>query len=556
MENDETPAQFTLTGFYLGSLKARWIDRVIVALLVVLIIGSPLPFGSVQPLPIFVIEAIALLACLLWVFKLATCGDPAILNEFHLMHAEENKRLHQFAFFHRHRWIARALRILTLGRWPRRNIAENLIQDEAQTIPRRTHYHSLLGFPVKNTGLESVILTFLVLLLIQLIPFPSVLFALLSPTTRDLYQSAARVAGATIPFHPISLDPVATLAKLLQYTAYAMIYLVVVNNIRTRVLFSAVLYAIFISGVFQGVYGLYEFLSGHQHIFAYEKIYDVDVATGTFINRNHYAGYLEMCLPLLITVVIGRFALLRSFRGNILVRLSHALESEGSQILLLTFTIVLVAVSLIFSLSRSGITFAIISLMAFFLLYWKARETLTRKSLLTLSIAGTVALAVWIGLNPVIERFLRISENWEMEGERWDVWKNTFNMFLHFPLAGTGAGTFEQVFPMYRTFMLHVVYDYAHNDYLQFLSETGLLTLFLMVAVADLILTRIHKILFRRQLNRLGIVQLGAFCSLLSIALHSLTDFSLQIPAVAVAACVVTGLLFSHYHAENRGITR
>jgi O-antigen ligase len=556
MENEEIPAQFSLASFYAGSLKARWIDRVIVALLILLIIGSPLPFGSVQHLPIFVIEAIALLACLLWVFKLATYGDPAVLNDFRILHAGEKKRLRQFAFLHRHRWIARALRTLSFGHWPRRNVAENLIQDEAQTVPRRTHYHSLLGFPVKNTGLEPVILTFLVLLLIQLIPLPSVLFAVLSPATRDLYQSAARVTEESIQFHPISLDPTATLAKLLQYAAYAMIYLVVVNNIRTRVLFAAVLYAIFISGVFQGVYGLYEFLSGHQHIFAYKKIFNEDVATGTFINRNHYAAYLEMSLPLLITVVIGRFVPLRSFRGNIFVRISHAFETQGSQVLLLAFMIVLVAVSLIFSLSRSGITFGIISLMTFFLLYWKARETLTRKALLTLSIAATLAFAVWIGLNPVIERFLKISENWELEGARWDVWKNTFNMFLHFPLAGTGAGTFEQVFPMYRTFMAHVVFDYAHNDYLQFLSETGLLTFFLMVAIADLILTRIHKILFKRQLNRLGIVQLGAFCSMLSLAMHSLTDFSFQIPAVAVAACVVTGLFFSHYHAENRGITR
>lgn len=556
MENEETTVQFSLAGFYAGNPKARWIDRIIVALLILLIIGSPLPFGSVQYLPIMAIEAIALLACLLWVFKLSTCGDPAVLNEFHMLHAQEKQRLSQFAFFHRHRWIARFFRIATFGFWPRRNVAENLIQEEAQTVPRRTHYHSILGFPVKNTGLESVILTFLALLVVQLIPLPSVLFAVLSPATRDLYQTAAQVTQSAIESHPISLDPAATLAKLLQYTAYAMIYLVVTNNVRTRTLFSAVLYAIFISGVFQGIYGLYEFLSGHQQIFAYKKIYNTDVATGTFINRNHYAAYLEMSLPLLITVVTGRFAPLRSFRGNIFVRLSHALETQGSQVLLLAFMIVLVAVSLIFSLSRSGITFAIVSLMTFFLLYWKARESLTRKALLTLSIAATVALAVWIGLNPVIERFLKLPENWELEGARWDVWKDTFSMFLHFPLAGTGAGTFEQIFPMYRTFAVHVVYDYAHNDYLQFLSETGLLTLFLMIAVVDLILSRLHKILFKRQLNRLGIVQLGAFCSLLSIALHSLTDFSFQIPAVAVAACVIVGLFFSYYHAENRGLTR
>ena len=156
----------------------------------------------------------------------------------------------------------------------------------------------------------------------------------------------------------------------------------------------------------------------------------------------------------------------------------------------------------------------------------------------------------------MIERFLSISQNWQDEGARWDVWKNTFNVFLHFPLAGTGAGTFEEIFPMYRTFVHHVLYDYAHNDYLQFLSETGVFCLLLMIGLFDLLVERMSRILSLREFNRLAVIQLGAFCSLLSLALHSITDFSIQIPAVAIQSCIIAGLLFSNYHAENRGISR
>lgn len=547
---------FALTTLYEGSFKARVLDRLIVFLLAVLIIGSPLPFGSVQYFSITAIELLSVLCFLLWILKLATCGDPARLVEFQAMHEEENRTLRQFAFFHRHLWLTRLFRIVTFGRWPRKNVAENLVQEEFQPVPRKTQYFSILGYPVKNTGLEPIGLCFLAIIAVQLIPLPSALLAVLSPTTRDLYRSAASVAETSVAFHTISLDPAATFEKLILYLAYFVIYLVIVNNVRTRTLFSILLYCIFISGVFQGTYGLYEFLSGHQQIFTFKKVTNQDCATGTFINRNHYASYLEMALPLLITVVIGRFAPLRSFRGKFFVRLSHALETQGSQVLLLAMMITLVAVALLFSLSRSGITFGLLSLIVFYFLYWKVRETLTRKALLILTTIGVVALATWIGLHPLMERFLKISENWTEEGARWEVWKDTFVIFLHFPIAGTGAGTFEQVFPMYRSFVLHVVYDYAHNDYLQFLSEMGLMILFLLIAIADRVLSRLRKLLFYSNVTRLSIVQLGAFCSLLSLSLHSVTDFSFQIPAVAVTGCVIAGLFFTHYHAENRGITR
>ena len=53
-----------------------------------------------------------------------------------------------------------------------------------------------------------------------------------------------------------------------------------------------------ILGTFEAVYGLVQYLSGWQRIFVYAKKYNLEEATGTYINRNHFAGFLEMVIPL------------------------------------------------------------------------------------------------------------------------------------------------------------------------------------------------------------------------------------------------------------------
>lgn len=551
MSQQEEPL-FSLAHYYRGSRLARIIDVFLVLLVALLLLFAPLPFGSVEEDARVILESTSALCFLLWMIKLIYGGNREQLHFFRQRHKKENEILRERPFFYRHYRIAKLIHILTLGIFPRKHTAANLVADqnpdEELLHPRR--FFSFLGFPVRNTGIEGIAILFLLLLCIQLAPLPSALVHALSPSTYDLYDSASRATGQSYSFIPLSLDPFATFTKLLEYLAYFAMFLVIVNNFRTRTLFWILLYTLFLSAVFQGLYGLYEFLSGSHHIFAYERKAGWDSASGTFINRNHFAAYLEMSLPLLVALIVGRVHQLRSFRGNIFLRIAHALETEGSQILMLLFMIVLVAVALIFSLSRSGISFALAALVVFLFLYWRAQRRLSRKAYLVLGLCGTVALTVWIGLNPVLHRFVHVSENWA-EGARLQVWSDTFRIFAHFPLAGTGGGTFPQIFPMYRSFIYNNVYREAHNDYVQLLAESGIVFVALLLLLGDVLFGRLRQIL-SREMRRLEIIQLGCFCSLLSVALHSLTDFSLQIPAIALQTGVIAGLLFSHYHAEHR----
>jgi O-antigen ligase len=545
---------FSLSQFY-SKGRGELLDKILISFLIILIIYTPLPFGSVQHSSIFLVEIISAICFLLWLVKLFIFANHDQLALFRKQHEAEKNDRKRSHFFNRHPWLSQIFRVLTFGKWPMKNVASNVVIEKDDPVTRTNAYFSVFGYPVRNTGLEKIGIFFLALIIFQLIPLPDVVHNSIFPGTAELYRSAAKLAGISAYSYPVSLNPFVTFSKFLQYASYFMIYLVVVNVIRTRSQFQLLLIAFFISAVFQGCYGLYEFLSGNQQIFSYDKKYNLDCVTGTFINRNHFAAYMELSLPLLFALVVGRLNRLYTSRGSVLAKIAHALETEGSKVLLLLFLIALVAIALVFSLSRSGITFAVLSIITFFFLYYRTNNLLTRKVYWIITAAGVVAISVWIGLDPLLERFFRISDQFSEKEARLSLWKNTIDIFLDFPVIGTGAGTFKEVFSIYRTFPTHLSFNEAHNDYLQLLSETGVFIFFLFIAFFGFLFRRLLEVV-SQPLNRITVVQIGCFCSILSLGLHSLTDFSFQIPAVAVAGAIITALLFGNYHVERNHISR
>ena len=109
-----------------------------------------------------------------------------------------------------------------------------------------------------------------------------------------------------------------------------------------------------VMGVFQALYGMFELYSKNPRILFYEKIYGLDSVTGTFVNRNHFSGYLEMIIPLTVGLVIARIDLF-SLSGlkwrDKLLRLS---EKRPTINLLIIAGIIVMALAVIFSKSRSG----------------------------------------------------------------------------------------------------------------------------------------------------------------------------------------------------------
>jgi O-antigen ligase len=548
---EQETSQFSLSDLYKRSRGARILDVLIVVLLCFVVLTAPLPFGAVQYSSLAAMEVLAACCFLLWIVKLTMFAHPDELERFRGQMAEQKKLHGQYPFFHRHFLLARTLRFLTFGKWPRKNPAFHLLEEGPGLDEPRLHYYSVFGYPVRNTGMETLALIFLALLTLQSLPLPHAVHQLVSPQESRLYETAASVSGTAVPMlHPVSISPFHTLSKVIEYSAYFFFYLVIVNVVRGRKLFWALLIVIGISASFQAVYGMYEYLSGHQHIFTYKKQAGYDSASGTFINRNHYAVYLAMALPLLIAILLERAVWMKKLGKTFLTRMIRALETQGSHILIFLSMILVVSAALIFSLSRGGIVFALVGSVVFFALYSHKKKERISRIAFGLFVAGAVLLGIWVGLGELAGRFLQIAQEWSGEASRFQLWKDTVFIFLQFPITGAGAGTFEQIYPMYRASVYEYHFAHAHNDYLQLLAENGFVAILLMVAFFVLLTDRLRVVL-SRSLGRLTMIQMGAFCSLLALALHCIFDFALQIPAVAIQASVITGLFYTSYHAKE-----
>src|SRR5262245_46898493 len=144
MNYPENPP-FSLIQYYKRNRAAARIDAALAALLILLILYAPLPFGSVQYSSIAVLEAGASLAFILWMVKLLYCGNPDELAHFRKIQRTQTEEIKVRPFFDRHPWFAGVSRVATLGKWPRRYEAGDLVAetpdhpDDDISHPRRFH---------------------------------------------------------------------------------------------------------------------------------------------------------------------------------------------------------------------------------------------------------------------------------------------------------------------------------------------------------------------------------------------------------------------------------
>jgi len=294
---------------------------------------------------------------------------------------------------------------------------------------------------------------------------------------------------------------------------------------------------IMLVGIFESLYGMFEFFSGHRHILHLDMENRVSSVTGTFINRNYFAGYLLMVIPLCMGFLFSQ----ESFRRIRFVNWRHWLTSLEGKTLLIAFGIVLMILALIFTASRMGILSLLLSFSLISLLFREQRKE-RRFSKPTVLILGLALLwAIWIGLDAVISRFFSISESLE---DRWKIWVNTFQILKDFPLFGSGLGTFAQVFPMYRSFHIRGFFSHAENDLLQLASEVGLIGIVLLLILFFLIFFRalftIHSI-SRRDPERY--IAIGSLVGVLALIFHSLVERNIQVPANAFLFTFIWALI-------------
>jgi O-antigen ligase len=392
-------------------------------------------------------------------------------------------------------------------------------------------YRSGRDCGLRNFRYEILFISiFLALILFQIIPLPSGIVKILSPKTYELRQSLSVFNSELLTFNSkltFSFVPFLTKIEFYKWLTLSAFFLFLLHwkyfgdGFRIA---NQLLIVIFLTGVFESLYGVFEFFSGHQHILYLEGISSV---TGTFINRNYFAGYLLMVIPLSMGLFFSREALHAGrFKGW-----RQRLSSLDGKTLLIGFGIIVMILGLLFSASRMGILSLLLS-FTLISIFFKASQTGKGFSRTTILILGLALLwALWIGLDTVIGRFFNLSEDLRW---RWALWGDTSKIVLDFPILGSGLGTFSQIFPMYKSFHIRRFVSHAENDFLQLASEVGLIgsgILFILFVVFFLkALSRIRSMSTTDSRRYIGI---GGLVAILALMFHSLVERNLQVPANA-----------------------
>ena len=331
-----------------------------------------------------------------------------------------------------------------------------------------------------------------------------------------------------------SLHRYTSIWSLILLLNYLTIYYLVIYTVRTRAQFRQLIYIIIGIAIFLSIFGIFKRFGVNPFPWwEYPELkYSADLLSSTYGNHNHLAGYMEMAIPLLL----GLFLI--GFRGGKLFLL-----------ILLTF---LMLTALILSLSRGG-WIGLLTGLVFMAIALVTDRHFRNKRLIAALTGGFVAVAfIVLASTPVVERIRTFEQKKEIPNlsARVTVWKGVVKMIQDHPLLGTGPGTFATVFTQYQPPGFASRYFMAHNDYLHFISELGLL--FFAIIVWMIIV--LYKNGFQKLKNPSRLVRgitIGAMSGITAILIHSIVDFNLHIPANALLFTVLAAFVAAPLPEEN-----
>ncbi|MFC1775882.1 O-antigen ligase family protein [Pseudomonadota bacterium] len=352
-----------------------------------------------------------------------------------------------------------------------------------------------------------------------------------------------------------SVDGSATADTFLLSLGLLMLGFMTVVLVRSRRRALQVLYTLVLAGLLQAIFGSLLTLSGVTfELLDYRQLERAN-AHGTFINRNHYANLLVLALSAGVGLLLAQMDL----RGapNIRQRLRSLLQAAlGPKARLRVFMIIMV-IALVLTRSRMGNTafFASITVVGLFAL-WRLRKPSRPLMVLVISVLviDIFMVGTWFGVEQVIDRVQQTvqGDGWQVnEKARLDTSRESLDMIRKLPLTGYGGGTFYTAYPAWRgddqKFM-----DHAHNDYLEFVVEYGLiggvlLAWFLLVCLAR----AARGLLNRDQAKRFGIC-FASLMAMVAMMIHATVDFSLQIPANAGWFVVLCLLPFTFNRSDTQ----
>jgi O-antigen ligase/tetratricopeptide (TPR) repeat protein len=413
----------------------------------------------------------------------------------------------------------------------------------------------------------------------QVIPLPGGLLGRISPATVRMYDRLLPAQPEVLPFgeprgtsivpagSTLSFYPGATRRETFRYLAILLLFAVVRNNIASSASLRRLGIAVFVNGSLLALFGLIQaFSSDPQTIY---WAYPAPGATGVFgpfINRNHFAFYMNVCVGLGAGLLLGRYAGRGRTRGGegptpagTLGTRAHASAGDGLALSLdpvalgMISALALMISSVVSSLSRGGFL-ALLCSSILGLVTWRLRSRWsTRGGIVVPTLVIALALVSWFGYDRVVTRLATFQDGLVSRGGRLAAWSRALPPVRDFPLWGTGYGTYQFIDILNRNdaFDANTINDHAHNDYLEALVEGGLAQLVPVVVAVVLVFRLGFRAIHRQEDRPVGGLVLGALVGFTAAAIHSFSDFGLHIPANAAIVTVLCAQLCAAGHGRG-----
>jgi O-antigen ligase len=296
------------------------------------------------------------------------------------------------------------------------------------------------------------------------------------------------------------------------YIAYAMLAVVASQVLRGERKLQAFLLALSVFGGCLALFAILQDLTANGALYWIRVPREGGTIFGPYVNRNHYAGLMEMLAVIPAVLALGR-------------------RFSGPQRGLLALASVLMGASIFMSGSRAGSVAFVCQILFLGFAAGKAGRRNNAAWLAPLMLAAVAGFLFWIDGSHMLDRFTSVHMKVELAGGRWAINKDALRMWKSHPITGFGLGNFAESYPQYRSFYTDFFVNELHDDYAQLLVETGIFGF--LAGISFVIITWIRGISAIKAPNSGANLRLATLAGCVGIFIHSFADFNLHIPANA-----------------------
>lgn len=416
--------------------------------------------------------------------------------------------------------------------------------------------------PIHPKWAPMILTLFVLFYMFQLFPSGKYIVGKINPVSLQGYEAKEAIFGqfkldryldkeSAIENPSISLAPRSTLISFYLFVTYAVVFLVMANALRSWDQVKRATSIIFIMGFILAVVSIIHKLTGSDKLLWFRVQDSGGQSFGPFTNRNHYALYMNLIfsagLALFLLEVKGAS---RRWYTDWREKVALLSTSFAAQFALLVFMLAIVGGSICFSLSRGGVAsiLAAIGITGLLLaVRSKSKSRIGWQIIAAIIILGGGAM--FLGWEPIVSRMSSITNEIQdpLRNGRVLTTIDAARMFSYFPIAGSGMGTFERVFPAYQTeTSLYGRFRHAHNDWIQLMAEGGIIGTFLFMLFILFFIRSVSGGYYGTSTTnrRFGIALLTG---IIAVAFHSTVEYGLHKPANAILLSGICGLMLSAF---------